>query len=66
METKTYERIGDLDEGDALEEEISEYVKWILREIELDTEEIFTLLQIQCIVIISLWMKRRLLKMEMF
>lgn len=44
MDTKTYEHIGDFKEYGSMEDEISEYLKWVLEEIELDNSEIYELL----------------------
>lgn len=44
MDTITYESIGDFKEYSNMEDEISEYLKWVLKEIALDSEEIYQLL----------------------
>ena len=44
MDSKTYERIGDSSEIIDMEDELSNYLKWVLKEIDLDSDEIFTLL----------------------
>ncbi len=44
MDTKTYEHIGDFKEYGTMEDEISEYLKWVLEEIDLDDSEMYRLL----------------------
>lgn len=44
MNTKTYEKIGDFTTDNNMENEISEYLKWVLKEMEMDTEELYGLL----------------------
>lgn len=44
MNSKTYERMGDSSEIINIEEDLSIYLKWVLKEIELDKDEMFSLL----------------------
>ncbi len=44
LDSKTFERIGDSKDDIDMDEDISNYIKWVLKEIDLEQEEFYSLL----------------------